>query len=102
MNKVIIIVLFLFSIVNSNAQYFNNSNNELSYQLIEQRDEIGKYRVYLVIEDVTNSDLEILKNWDVFKIKQKKAIIKNWQINGKRVEMERFPYTSYKPIFSNK
>ena len=102
MNKVIIIVLFLFSIVNSNAQYFNNSNNELSYQLIEQRDEIGKYRVYLVIEDVTNSDLEILKNWDVFKINKKKAIIKNWQINGKRVEMERFPYTSYKPIFSNK
>ncbi len=98
MNK-ILIFFFLFPVINSNAQYFNNSNNELSYQLNEKQDEIGKYRIYLVIEDLTNCDFDILKNWDDFKINQKKAIIKKWQINGKRVEIERFPYSSYKPIF---
>lgn len=102
MNKVVIIVLFLFSFLNSTAQYFNNSNNELSYQLTEKLDEIGKYRIYLVIEDLTNSDFDILKNWDDFKINQKKVIIKKWRINGKRVEIERFPYSSYKPIFNIK
>lgn len=99
MNKVVITLLFLFFFLNSNAQYFNNSNNELSYQLTEKLDEIGKYRIYLVIEDLTNSDFDILKNWDDFKINQKKAIIEEWQIYGKRVEIERFPYSSYKPIF---
>jgi hypothetical protein len=98
----IISVLLFFGFTNVNAQYFNTSNNELSYQLYEQNDIIGKYRVYLVIADLSLKDNELILKWDSIPKKEKIIITENWTNEGKRIEVERFPYISYYPVFKTK
>jgi hypothetical protein len=100
--SLIILVLLCLSFTNANAQYFNNSNNELSYQLYEQNDNLGKYRVIIVIENLTLKDNELITNWDSFQKKEKLLITENWVNEGKRIEVERFPYISYYPVFEKK
>jgi len=74
----------------------------LSYQLYEQNDNLGKYRVYLVIEDLSLKDNELIKNWDTIQKKEKVKITDRWAKEGKRIEVERFPYISYYPVFKMK
>lgn len=98
----IILLLFCFGFTDLNAQYYNNSNNELSYQLYEQNDNLGKYRVYIVIVDLSLKDNELIQKWDSIPKKEIIQITENWANQGKRIEVERFPYISYYPIFENK
>jgi hypothetical protein len=98
----VILVLFVLCFSDIKAQYFNNSNNELSYQLYEQNDNFGKYRVYLVIEDLSSNDIELIHKWDSIQKKEKVTISERWSNEGKRIEVERFPYISYYPIFKAK
>lgn len=74
----------------------------MSYQLYEQNDNIGKYRVYIVIVDLSIKDNELIQKWDSIPPKKKIQITENWANEGKRIEVERFPYISYYPIFENK
>jgi hypothetical protein len=96
------LALFLFVFSNLNAQYFNNSNSELSYQLIEKNDSMEKYRTFIVIDELSDNDFNILENWDKITIIKKESIIDNWFYEGKRIEVESYPYLSYKPIFNVK
>lgn len=96
----VILVLLSFCFTEIKAQYFNNSNNELSYQLYEQNDNLGKYRVYIVIEDLSIKDNELIQKWDNIQKKEKVIITERWANEGKRLEVERFPYISYYPVFT--
>ena len=98
----IISVLLCLCFTNANAQYFNNSNNELSYQLYEKNDNLSKYRVYIVIEDLSINDNKLIQKWDSIQKKEKVTISERWTNEGKRIEVERFPYISYYPIFKDK
>lgn len=95
-------VLLCLCFTNAKAQYFNNTNNELCYQLYEQNDKLGKYRVYIVIEDLSLKDNELIQKWDSITTIQKIQITENWANEGRRIEVERFPYISYYPIFEVK
>jgi hypothetical protein len=98
----IVLVLLCLGFTKAKAQYYNNANNELSYQLYEQNDNLGKYRVYIVIEDLSIKDNELIQKWDSIQKKEKIIITENWANEGKRIEVEHFPYISYYPIFVNK
>ena len=89
--------LFVFS--DLNAQYFNNINNELSYQLIEKNDDIGKYRTFIIIDELSDNDYKIIENWDKITFIKRESIIDKWFYEGKRIEVERQPYLSNKPVF---
>jgi hypothetical protein len=102
LNSTINLILFFF-ITNLNAQFYNNSNNELSYQLLEKNDFNGKYRIFVVVdEQLFESDFKTLEEWDNFNQKIKEEIIDKWFYEGKRIELERYPYLSYEPIFKIK
>jgi hypothetical protein len=92
-------ILFCLSYSEIKAQYFNNVNNELSYQLYEKSDTIGKFRVFIVIEDLLEKDKKIIEKWDSIPVIEKTAITQRWSIEGKRIESERYPYITYPPVF---
>jgi hypothetical protein len=48
LNSIFILILLFFFFTNVNAQYFNNANNELSYQLFEKKDKLGNYRRFFI------------------------------------------------------
>ena len=74
----------------------------MSYQLYEQNDNLGKYRVSIVIENLSLKNNELIANWDSIQKKEKLLISENWANEGKRIEFERFPYISYYPVFEKK
>jgi hypothetical protein len=98
----VILVLFVLCFSDLKAQYFNNSNNELCYQLYEQNDNIGEFRVYIVIEDLSSKDNELIQKWDSIHKKENLTTTERWTNEGKRIEVERFPYISYYPVFKIK
>ena len=75
MKNSLLIVVFLIVVSKLNAQYFNNINNELSYQLIEKFDDLGKYRIYIVTDDLAAVDNKALQEWD--NLNEKIKISKN-------------------------
>lgn len=86
------------------AQFFNNVNSELCYELYKRNDALSEYRVYIVIdkETISDNDIELIKTWDKLSQQQKSNIVTRWTMEGKRVEGERSPYISYPPIFPTK
>jgi hypothetical protein len=80
-------------------EFFNNVNGELCIELYRKRDALSEYRVFLVLEDLEESDIQILQQWNTLGSTTKTAITQRWSMLGKRVEVERSPYLSYAPVF---
>lgn len=83
----------------SMKEFFNNSNNELCMELYKRNDALSEYRVFLVLEDLDEHDIKILHQWHTLSSTQKSSITQRWSIAGRRVEVDRFPYLSYHPVF---
>ena len=90
-------VLIILGIKPLNAQFFNNVNSELCFELFQKSDKLGPYRVYLVIDNETSflSDSTQLYAIGKNSISKKVAIADQWRMQGRRVEVERAPFISY-------
>jgi hypothetical protein len=90
-------VLIILGINPLNAQFFNNVNSELCFELFQKSDKLGPYRVYLVIDNETSflSDSTQLYAIGKNSISKKVAIADQWRMQGRRVEVERAPFISY-------
>jgi len=53
MLRIILPVIFSSCTTNLHAQYFNNVNNELCYELYHTNDALSEIRVYIVIDKET-------------------------------------------------
>lgn len=93
----LIFVLIILGIKPLNAQFFNNVNSELCFELFQKSDKLGPYRVYLVIDNETSflSDSTQLYAIGKNSISKKVAIADQWRMQGRRVEVERAPFISY-------
>ena len=94
------LLLFLLIILGKqslNAQFFNNVNSELCFELFQKSDKLGPYRVYLVIDNETSFLADSTELYAIGKnsISRKIAIADRWRMQGKRVEVERAPFISY-------
>jgi hypothetical protein len=78
------------------SKFFNNVNNELCIFLYESSDPIGPYRVFMVVEEMEKEEIEL-----VFKQAKSNnlAVVQRWALEGKRIEIERYPYITYAPKF---
>jgi hypothetical protein len=99
-------LLFLFTVLFANlanAQFFNNVNSELCFQLYTTGDKLGAYRVYVVVdnETTTMADTVTFQKWNGLSQFEKSKITQRWAMEGRRIESERAPYISYPPIFPN-
>lgn len=83
----------------SMKEFFNNVNGELCIHLYEKADAYSKYRVFLVLENLEQADIEILMMWNKLTQSQKNEVVQRWAREGKRTEVERAPYLSYSPVF---
>lgn len=85
------------------AQYYNNVNQELCYQLYEVLDPLSAYRVCIVIdtETFTKTDSLMLSQWPKLSQFQKQQVTQRWAVEGRRIESERMPYISYPPVWPN-
>ena len=99
-----ILIFFLLIAVTSKAQFFNNVNSELCYQLYETSDPVGKFRVYIVIdpEVFTDFDRKMLAQWDTLSPVVRQRVTNMWATQGQRIEAERFPYISYPAVMPKK
>ena len=89
--------LLLLSAVRCRAQFekvhcFNNSNNEPSVELYKMNDPLGEYRVFMVLEELSKNDSVFLSKWHTYSDAAKSQITQRWAMEGKRVEVERYPY----------
>jgi hypothetical protein len=94
------LLLFLLIILGKqslNAQFFNNVNSELCFELFQKSDNLGPYRIYLVIDNETSFIADSTELYAIGKspISRKVAIADRWRMQGKRVEVERAPFISY-------
>jgi len=97
------IILFLFIPFLSCGQFFNNSNNELCYELYKTSDALSEYRVFIVIDNIDENDQKMLDTWSSLSYEQRIIIVNRWATDGKRIEAERGPdYINYTPIFPKK
>jgi hypothetical protein len=103
MKQLILIAFFSLISVYSNAQYFNNVNSELCYELYRKTDRLSEFRVYIVMDEetITENDKRIIGGLDSLSQRQKSIIAQRWAVEGKRIEVERSPYISYQPVFPN-
>jgi hypothetical protein len=102
MKKILLLLVLLFSLTEaSNAQFFNNVNSELCFQLYTTGDQLGAYRVYVVVdnETTTMADTVIFQKWNSLSQTDRSRITQRWAMEGRRIESERAPYISYPPIF---
>ena len=85
------------------AQFYKNVNSEICYELFQKSDQLGAYRVFLVIDQETSflSDSTILKEFSKMGITQKSNITEQWRRRGKRIEVERAPFISYPAKITN-
>lgn len=99
---ILLLALFLFCYNNLDAQFFNNVNNELCYELYEVADPLSSYRVCIVIDSEVfgKHDSLLLAKWPSLSFFERQTIARRWAIEGQRVESEREPYISYPPIFT--
>lgn len=83
------------------AQFFNNVNNELCFELYRTSDVVGNYRVYVAVdtENFNDIDMVVLKNWSLLNQAQRSKIVQGWGVLGKRIEAEREPFITYPPVF---
>jgi|GEM_PF-3553826 len=98
----IILPLFLAICANNlNAQYFNNVNNELCYELYRTTDALSEFRVYIVMdkETIEPNDTALLAQWHKFSKSERINIVQRWAIHGRRIEAERAPYITKTPKF---
>ena len=86
------------------AQFFNNVNHELCYELYRVNDPLSEYRVYLVIdeENFTQKDSLILAQWPGLSRFARESITQRWTMEGKRTECERQPYIAYPAVWPKK
>jgi hypothetical protein len=80
-------------------EFFNNSNGELCVELYRKNDPLSEYRVFLVLENLEENDIKILEKWNSLGSSAKTSVTHRWSMEGKRVEVERYPYISYPPVF---
>jgi hypothetical protein len=85
------------------AQFYKNVNSEICYELFQKSDQLGAYRVFLVIDQETSflSDSTVLKEFSKMGITQKSNIAEQWRRRGKRIEVERAPFISYPAKITN-
>ena len=90
-------VLIILGINPLKAQFFNNVNSELCFELFQKSDKLGPYRVYLVIDNETSflTDSTQLNAIGKNSISKKVAIADQWRMQVRRVEVERAPFISY-------
>jgi hypothetical protein len=98
MKQIITLTLLMISLV-ARSQVFTNSNSELCVKLYTVNDAAGEYMVYLVVEDLSNEDVALLKIWNSLPQKQRTSLTQKWSTQGRRVEVIRPPYHMYPPIF---
>ena len=96
------LLFFFLKTSSSYAQFFNNVNNELCYELYEVADPLSSYRVYIVIDGEVfgKHDSLLLAKWPSLSFFERQTIARRWAIEGQRVESEREPYISYPPIYT--
>jgi hypothetical protein len=87
--------------LDAQAQYFNNVNNELCYELYLTRDALSEFRVYMVIDKETTQpeDTVLLSRWQTIAMPERIAQAQRWNMLGRRIESERAPYITKPPRF---
>jgi len=83
-----------------NGQLYTNVNSELCFELYRIGDELGGYRVYIVIDEETTflkDTTEMFGGWNTLGQKEKSNRTEKWRRQGKRIEAERAPYITYAP-----
>lgn len=99
-NLIFILVLFLTSI--ANAQFFNNSNGELCFELYRTQGAFTKNVVYLVFDErITRPQGDQLINeWNKLTMQQQYNATQKFSMDGRRVETEVLQYfRSSPPVF---
>jgi hypothetical protein len=86
---------------NLHAQYYNNVNNELCFELYRSTDALSEYRVYMVIDKETTQpeDTVILAKWPSVSLSDRISRAQRWAMLGRRIEIERAPYITKEPRF---
>ena len=95
--KFLVLIVFVVIACETKAQFYTNVNSELCYELYHKSDQLGAYRIFLVIDQETSffSDSTILKEFSKKNSAQKSSIVEQWRMQGKRIEVERAPFISY-------
>jgi len=99
-NLIFILVLFVTSL--ANAQFFNNSNGELCFELYQTQGAFTKNVVYLVFDErITKSQGDqLIAEWNKLTNQQQYNATQRFSMDGRRVETEVLEYFySTKPIF---
>jgi hypothetical protein len=95
--KLLFLYLFVLVVCESKAQFYTNVNSELCFELYQKSDQLGAYRVFLVIDEETSflSDSSTLKEFSKLDAARKTNVAEQWRRRGKRIEVERAPFISY-------
>jgi hypothetical protein len=101
MYRILWLVVSLAWGLNVQAQYYNNVNNELCFELYRTRDALSEFRVYMVIDNETTQpeDTVVLSKWQTFALTDRISRAQNWNMLGRRIESERAPYITKPPRF---
>jgi hypothetical protein len=101
MFRIIVSIFFAVCANNLCAQYFNNVNNELCYELYRTNDALSEFRVYIVIdkETIEPEDTVLLTQWHKISKSEQIKIVQEWALRGRRIEAERAPYITKTPKF---
>lgn len=101
MLRIILPLFFAVCTNNLHAQYFNNVNSELCYELYRTSDALSEFRVYVVIdkETIEPDDTVLLAQWYKLSKSEQITIAQHWAMDGRRIEAERKPYTTNPPKF---
>ncbi len=100
----LILLLVTVSFLNTvHAQYFNNVNNELCYELYRTQDALSEYRVFMVIDkDATEpEDTAMLAQFNKFSQTERVNLALRWALHGRRIEAERTPYITKPAQFTH-
>lgn len=105
MNRILQTILFLIlagvSFCQDGVTYFNNVNSELCYELYRTGDQLGNYRVYIVIDEETTllADTMLFNKWHKLSQAQRSSVTQRWSVEGRRIEAERAPYITKPAVF---
>ena len=100
--KNLIFALVLFATSIANAQFFNNTNGELCFELYRTQGVFTKNVVYLVFDErITKSQGdELITEWNKLTNQQQYNATQRFSMDGRRVETEVLEYFySTKPTF---
>ena len=95
--KLLLLCVLITITSETKAQFYTNVNSEICYELYQKSDQIGLYRVFLVIDQEMSflADSTMLKQFSKLDIASKTNTIELWRRRGKRIEVERAPFISY-------